>query len=64
MKSLSRCETRMLGGMMFVAGFLMALLPVVTWQNSVLLAVLLSPGIPMGIYLVWAGWMLAWKPDA
>jgi len=64
MKSTSkRCESRVLGVMMLIAGFLMAILPFVTWPNSVLFAVLLSPGIPLGTYLVWAGWMVAWKPE-
>lgn len=58
-----RCENRTQGVMMLVAGVLMGLLPVATWPNSVLIAVLLSPGIPMGIYLVWAGWHMARNPD-
>lgn len=54
---------RIMGAMMSLAGVLMAILPVVTWPNSVLFGVLLSPGIPMGVYLAWGGWKMMWNPD-
>jgi hypothetical protein len=44
-----RRHNRVMGAMMSLAGVLMAILPVVTWPNSVLFGALLSPGIPMGV---------------
>lgn len=58
-----RSQTRILGVMMSLAGILMVILPFLTWPNSVLFAVLFSPGIPMGLYLAWGGMRMAWNPD-